>query len=523
MVRAATKSRANGSAAPATVRVAIYTRKSTDEGLDQEFNSLDAQRQAVEAYVTSQKGEGWAPLPERYDDGGYTGANTERPAFRRLLADIEAGRVDVVAVYKIDRLSRSLLDFVRLMEAIRQHGVTFVSVTQQFSTTNPVGRMTLNLLATFAEFERETIAERTRDKIAAARRRGMWTGGRPPLGYDLVQRKLVVNEAEAETVRAIFGLYMELKGLMPTVEDLNRRGHRTKSWRNARGRLVSGGRWDKSSLRRLLKSPVYVGRVGLGADTFPGQHEAIVDEALWNEVQAKLSGREPRARGETRNRHGLLLRGLLVCGACGSAMSHSFASRGERRWSYYVCNRSQKQGARACPGSRVAVGEIESFVVERVRAIGADPALQREVAEAAQLEREARLPELRAEARRHEAERRRIVDERGRLVEAIAQGGAAGGALVQRVAELDDACAEAAGAAAAARSQLTAVEVGTIDEAELQAALEAFEPVWAELFPRERARVLSLLVEQVSYVRSSGAVEIRFRPSGLRSLAGGGS
>src|SRR6185369_16827668 len=206
-------------AAPATTRVAIYCRQPVEDTTST-FNSLEAQRGAVEAYVTSQRGEGWVALPERYDDGGFSGANTERPAFKRLLAEVEAGRVDVVAVYKIDRLSRSMLDFVRLMEVFRRLGVTFVSVTQQFSTTNAVGRMTLNLLATFAEFEREQISERTQDKIQAARRRGMWTGGRPPLGYDLVQKRLVPNKEEADRVRAIFALYLESGSLMATVKEL---------------------------------------------------------------------------------------------------------------------------------------------------------------------------------------------------------------------------------------------------------------------------------------------------------------
>lgn len=221
---------------PATTRVAIYTRKSVSEGLDMEFNTLEAQREAVEAYVRSQRGEAWTALAERYDDGGYTGANTDRPAFQRLLADIEAGKVDVVAVYKIDRLSRSLADFARLMELFERHGVTFVSVTQQFNTTSSMGRLTLNILMSFAEFERQTIAERVRDKIHASRRRGMWTGGRPVLGYDVVEKKLVVNSEESGRVLAIFQLYRDLGSLLATTHELDFRGWTTKAWTNQEGR-----------------------------------------------------------------------------------------------------------------------------------------------------------------------------------------------------------------------------------------------------------------------------------------------
>ena len=213
-----------------TVRVAIYARVSVAEGLEKEFNSIDAQREACAAYVASQRGAGWGALPERYEDGGYTGANTDRPGFQRLLADIAAGKVDAIAVYKIDRLSRSLLDFTQLLETFRRHNVAFVSVTQSFDTSTPMGRMVVSLLATFAQFERETTSERVRDKARATRRRGMWTGGRPPLGYDLIDKKLVANPAEAERVRSIFAMYGELGSLLAVVAELSARGSETKSW-----------------------------------------------------------------------------------------------------------------------------------------------------------------------------------------------------------------------------------------------------------------------------------------------------
>lgn len=224
------------------IRCAIYTRKSTEEGLEQEFNSLDAQREAGEAYIKSQQHEGWVCLPSQYDDGGYTGANMERPAIRRLLSDIEAGKVDCVVVYKVDRLSRSLLDFARIMETFERHKVSFVSVTQAFNTASSMGRLVLNVLLSFAQFEREMISERTRDKIAAARRKGKWSGGMPILGYIVAKTKLVVDETEAERVRQIFQLYLEQQAMLPVVRELDRRGWLTKQWTTKKGFAAAGVR-----------------------------------------------------------------------------------------------------------------------------------------------------------------------------------------------------------------------------------------------------------------------------------------
>jgi site-specific DNA recombinase len=254
------------------VRCAVYTRKSTDEGLAQEFNSLDAQREAAEAYISSQRHEGWALVSTGYDDGGFSGANMDRPALRRLLADIDAGKIDCVVVYKLDRLSRSLLDFVRIMEAFEKRGVSFVSVTQQFNTNASLGRLLLNILLSFAQFEREMIAERTRDKMSAARRRGKWVGGIPVLGYDVDPRggKLAVNETEAEQVRAIFNLYREYRSLIPVVRELNQRGWTTKSWATKEGREHRGQSFTKNALYRLLTNVIYVGQVNHKGYLFTG-------------------------------------------------------------------------------------------------------------------------------------------------------------------------------------------------------------------------------------------------------------
>ncbi len=261
---------------PRRLRCAIYTRKSSEEGLDMEFNSLDAQREACEAYVTSQRCEGWAAIRERYDDGGFSGGTLERPGLKQLLTDIEDGLIDVIVVYKIDRLSRSLMDFARLVEIFDRHSVTFISVTQSFNTTTSMGRLTLNILLSFAQFEREVIGERIRDKVAASRKRGMWMGGWAPMGYDVKDRKLVINQAEAATLRQIFERFVELGSATVLATELADKGVRNK-----RGRLI-----DKGFLYKLLNNRVYIGEAVHKGTGFPGEHQAIIDQALWDRCMA---------------------------------------------------------------------------------------------------------------------------------------------------------------------------------------------------------------------------------------------
>jgi DNA invertase Pin-like site-specific DNA recombinase len=281
------------------MRCAIYTRKSSEEGLAQEFNSLDAQRESAEAYILSQRQAGWTALAERYDDGGYTGGNLERPALQRLLTDIEASKIDCVVVYKVDRLSRSLLDFARLMGLFDSRGVNLVSVTQQFNTTNSLGRLTLNILLSFAQFEREIIAERTRDKMSAARRKGKWVGGTPVLGYDVASGggKLVVNEEEARQVRAIFALYLEHKALDPVVREIQQRQWTTKRWTTKDGILHPGRLLERQDLVGLLGNVIYAGKVHYQGETYAGEHAAIVEEGVWARVHGML---QKSARSEPR-------------------------------------------------------------------------------------------------------------------------------------------------------------------------------------------------------------------------------
>ncbi len=355
-------------ATPTRLRCAIYTRKSTEEGLEQDFNTLDAQREAAEAFIQSQRREGWIALPERYDDGGFTGANMERPALQRLLAAVEAGDVDCVVVYKVDRLSRSLLDFTRILSQFEKRNVSFVAVTQQFNTSTSLGRLTLNILLSFAQFERELIGERTRDKMSAARKKGKWVGGCPVLGYgvDPGGGRLVVNEAEAEQVRAIFALFAETGSLQQTLAEIERRGWRLKSWTCKSGEFHTGGRFTLSALRRLLSNILYTGVVRHLGKVYPGEHTAILEPDQWERAQ-NLIPQSIHPRGGMRNKHQALLQGLLHCECCAAPMVYSYAAQGGRKYPYYVCRSAQRKGWATCPSKSLPAQAIEASVLGRVR------------------------------------------------------------------------------------------------------------------------------------------------------------
>jgi site-specific DNA recombinase len=374
--------RAEAGEADPRVRCAIYTRKSTEEGLSQEFNSLDAQREGAEAFVASQKAEGWIALPDRYDDGGFTGGNTERPALQRMLADIAAGKIDCVVVYKVDRLSRSLLDFTKILETFERHGVSFVSVTQQFNTSHSMGRLTLNILLSFAQFEREIIGERIRDKLAAQRRKGKWAGGKPVLGYDVDRSgsspRLVVNRDEAARVRAIFDLYLENGSMLPVVTELARRTWSNKAWTTRGGKPQGGRPFDRPTLYALLTNPLYAGRISHKGEQFAGEHEALITTERFAEVQQRLAANGRRGCAEPSGKSDVLLRGLLKCRACGCSMVHVLAGSGKRRYRYYVCSKANRTSRALCPAKSLPAAEIERAVVDEIRGIIRDRSLVKE-------------------------------------------------------------------------------------------------------------------------------------------------
>jgi len=344
------------------LRCAIYTRKSSEEGLEQEFNSLHAQREACESYIASQRSEGWVLVRDQYDDGGISGGTLERPGLKRLLADIEDGLVDVVVVYKIDRLSRSLMDFSKLVEVFDRNGVTFVSVTQSFNTTTSMGRLTLNILLSFAQFEREVTAERIRDKVRASRMKGMWMGGVPPLGYVVENRKLVENPSDAAHVRWVFARFVEFGSGTVLARELAERGVTT-----ARGHRI-----DKKFIYRMLNNRVYIGQAVHKGTSYAGEHKAIVDRDIWDKVHAILTESPRKRAANTRADTPALLKGLLY-GPDGAAFSPTHTRKGGRLYRYYVSQTVLKHGAGSCPVGRVPAGEIEAAVIDQLRAVFRQP------------------------------------------------------------------------------------------------------------------------------------------------------
>src|ERR1700732_4672031 len=356
-----------------TVRCAIYTRKSSEEGLEQEFNSLQAQREACEAFIDSQRHEGWICLRASYDDGGFSGATMDRPALQRLLADITAGRVDTVVVYKIDRLTRSLADFAKIVEILDATGASFVSVTQQFNTTTSMGRLTLNVLLSFAQFEREVIGERIRDKIAASKKKGMWMGGVPPLGYGVQDHKLVMIDSEADTVRLIFRRYAELGSVRLLKAELEARGIKSKLWTSASRRLVGGKPFSRGALYLMLQNRIYLGDIVHKGQFHPGEHTPIIDQPLWDAVQEQLAGNTARRQCGRRTRPSTLLAGMLFEGD-GNRMTPSHAGKKSTHYRYYVSGSLiTRDRTEDSAGLRIPAAEIEHLVSSRVHRWLLDP------------------------------------------------------------------------------------------------------------------------------------------------------
>ncbi len=366
---------AGGTAQPQKRRLlgcAIYTRKSTSEGLDQEFTSLDNQREYAESYIKSQQNEGWTASPELYDDGGFTGANIERPALQKLLAHIREGKVNCVVVYKVDRLSRSLLDFSQLLEFFDKHNVAFISITQHFNTNTSMGRLTLNILLSFAQFEREIISERTRDKMVAARKRGQWIGGVIPYGYQrhsTEQRKIVVNQEEGNIVKRIFDLYLnKVNSALEVAQILNADGIMTRAWTNKKGKASGKKKFYITQVLFILKNYTYVRKVNFKGQVYPGQQPAIIDEDTFAKVQAKLlEHRLDRKAYKNKDCSGLLSK-VLKCSACGSMMVHTYTTKkGRHKYRYYLCSNAQKRGYAECPHRFVNAQTIEDAVIEAVK------------------------------------------------------------------------------------------------------------------------------------------------------------
>ena len=347
---------------------AVYTRVSTDERLDQSFNSIDAQKEAGQAFVASQKTEGWILAPDAYDDGGWSGGNTERPALKRLMADIEAGKINVIVIYKIDRLTRSLSDFAKMVDVFDRHGVSFSAVTQQINSATSMGRLMLNVLLSFAQFEHEVTGERIRDKISASKKKGMWMGGYAPLGYDIKDRRLVINGAEAITVKRIFQRFVELRSVTAVCHELALDGITTKAWTTQDGKVRTGAPINKQYLAKALRNPIHVGEIRHKGTVHAGQHEPIISRQLWDQVQAILAEDAQERMGATQasRKTDALLRGLLF-GPNGEKYYPTFSCKPSgKRYSYYQAKSDRKFGHGTSSAGMIPADQIEQVVVNMV-------------------------------------------------------------------------------------------------------------------------------------------------------------
>ncbi len=502
----------------APVHVALYSRKSSERGMEQEYNSIDAQRGILEAFVADHADEGWVALPDEYSDGGVSGATLNRPGLKRLLADITAGKVNVVAVYRLDRLSRDTAGFLELMTFLKAHDVEVVSPNDRIEQATATDRLQLGIRMHISQYERELAGERIRDKMRASRRQGLWQGGRPPLGYDVVTKKLVVNEPEAGQVRDAFEAFQRTGSLVETLDELTRRGIRTKSWITQKSRHIEGKPFGVHTLRRLLSNVLYTGQQLVEGQPYRAEHDPIVEQELWNDVQRLIVTRKRGERRRKPKRSRAALQGLLKCGVCGAGMLPTYSAKRGRRYSYYVCHTMASRGAAACPGSRIPAGDMEASVVEQLRTMGRNPEVVAATVAEARVQVEARQQELTSELRRARANAKRLNAERDNLLQAVQKGGKDVPALVETLRTAEQTAGEADEHVTSVRVTLKALKAQVIDEADLAQALADFEPVWEAIFPDEKARVLNLLLERVVYDAPTSSVRLTFWSEGVRSL-----
>lgn len=495
-------------------RCAIYTRKSTEKGLEQEFNSLHAQREACEAYVASQRHEGWIALAEHYDDPGFSGGNIERPGLQKLMRDVERGKVDCVVFYKLDRLSRSLMDFARLAEFFERHNVTFVSITQQFSSTTAMGRLTLNILLSFAEFERAIIAERVRDKIAAAKKRGKYLGGTPTFGYDVdyQKKRLVTNPMEVKVVRRIFKRFTETGSCLGIAKELNAEGITTKSWTTKRGSFHQGGPWNTSHVYRALKNRAYLGETVHNGESYPGEHEAIVPKPLWDKVQHIFESGTSRKRNQETHEVKSLLRGIIRCGHCDRSMVCAYTTKKSKVYRYYTCMGAKKNGHASCPVRSVPAGEIEAAVISQLRVILRSPEMIAQTFRSANDLDAQEITDLCLEKSSLEM---RLVELKALASEMIASD-AGGDTPAERFVEINDDISHARRQISVTEARIAQAQEHSFTEQDVADALRKLDPVWDELFPSEQHRIIRSLVESV--VVMTDGLDIRLRADGIHSV-----
>ena len=426
------------------IRCAIYTRKSSEDGLEQEFNSIDAQRLSGENFIASQVGKGWVLVDDHYDDGGFSGGTLERPALQRLFRDIRENKIDCVVIYKIDRLSRSLFDFQKIIELFDQNKVNFASVTQNFTTDDSVGRLMLNVMLSFAQYERELTGERIRDKVDASKKKGIWMGGNPSFGYDIEERKLIINEAEAKIVRILFQNFIETESVTETARELNKFGFTTKTWISKTGKLQKGQNFNKRNVRRILENPLYAGKIKHKNQLYDGQHKAIIADDIWQKTKEILSKNQSNKPSipVSRITAAPLLKGLINCGVCGSKMIPTYTIKNGKRYRYYLCSSKAVGNNDSCSIARLSASEAENLVTNQVLNL-------------------LKKPEF--------------------IVHTISQS------------------------------------TGNLQESVVINSFKQIEKVWDELFPVEQARIVSLLIKDITI--SPNGLNIRILKEGLYSLS----
>jgi site-specific DNA recombinase len=483
-------------------RCAVYTRKSTEIDLNQEFNSLEAQRESAENYIKSQKHNGWQLLPDRYDDGGFSGGNTERPALKRLMADIKAGKIDVLVLYKIDRLSRSLLDFMNMAEFFEQHNVSFVSVTQDINTSTSAGRMMLNILMTFSEYERDVITERIKDSIAGAKKRGKFCGGVPILGYDVNSstKKMEINKKEAKLIKEIYKLYAESGSAFEVAKKLNFQGYHTKSWTSKKGKHHSGNKFSPKGVYRILNNPLYIGKVPHNDKIYNGEHKAIIDQKLWDKTQRLLKANSKTAPGSRRNATASPFKGLLTCGYCGGSFGLTYTGKKDRRYMYYLCMTDHARTEQQCPLHRFAAGNLDKIILQQLARIFKTPSM---------------LVNLYNELRKREKLKRKELLKRQSELETALQkirneihSGGNIAELRHKFTILDNELLEV-------KNDLK--NLGEVYSThDLLETCDSIEAIWEELFPAERYNLARQIIDKITLYTDHILMDIKHH--GLKSL-----
>jgi site-specific DNA recombinase len=502
-----------------TNRCAIYTRKSTDENLDSDFSSLDAQRESCENYIKSQAAVGWIVLPQRYDDGAYSGGNLERPALKQLFDDVMAGHVDTIVIYKLDRISRSLMDFAKIIELLENQNVSLVAVTQQFNTTTSMGRLTLNILLSFSQFEREIAADRIRDKIGASKKRGMWMGGNPPFGYDVdyEAKKLVPNPEEAVLVRYIFRRYLALHSYVALAKELNSQGHTTKDWITKKGKHHVGRPWDKGNVYRLVKNAVYVGLVSYKNKTYPGEHEPIIENSLWSDVQALRAKDQICSKtGAPSRQSTALLSSILTCGHCDSPMGLTYTKKKNRTYRYYLCQRANKRGYDTCPVKSVPAGTIEKSIIDQLRCVFRSPEILAQTLSVVQKREAEERDSLLSTQETLTRELTTVKAQAARLLDMVAHNDSS--FARDELADLDTRRADLETQFRDTTVSLQFLGARISTQADVADELYTLDNIWDNLFPGERQRIVRLLVEKVRVFPDH--MDVMLHPEGLYSIVG---